>query len=46
MQTSSMPFCVVGSERSVVVDGKAVRGRRTRFGLVNSNISVTKKIIN
>ncbi|KAI8843607.1 cell division control protein 10 [Chytridium lagenaria] len=28
-----IPFAVVGSERNVVVDGKAVRGRRTRWGL-------------
>ncbi|KAJ3114457.1 cell division control protein [Phlyctochytrium bullatum] len=30
-----IPFAIVGSERNVVVDGKAVRGRRTRWGLVN-----------
>ncbi|KAJ3126738.1 cell division control protein [Nowakowskiella sp. JEL0407] len=30
-----IPFAVVGSERNVVVDGKAVRGRRTRFGIIN-----------
>lgn len=30
-----IPFAVVGSERNVVVEGKAVRGRRTRFGIVN-----------
>ncbi|KAJ3095491.1 cell division control protein [Phlyctochytrium planicorne] len=30
-----IPFAVVGSERNVVVDGKAVRGRRTRWGLIN-----------
>ncbi|KAJ1547309.1 cell division control protein [Nowakowskiella sp. JEL0078] len=30
-----IPFAVVGSERNVVIDGKAVRGRRTRFGIIN-----------
>ncbi|KAJ3386181.1 cell division control protein [Entophlyctis sp. JEL0112] len=30
-----IPFAVVGSEKSVVVDGKAVRGRRTRWGVIN-----------
>ncbi|KAI8921515.1 Septin-type guanine nucleotide-binding (G) domain-containing protein [Entophlyctis helioformis] len=30
-----IPFAIVGSERNVVVDGKAVRGRRTRWGVVN-----------
>ncbi|KAJ3295428.1 cell division control protein [Blyttiomyces sp. JEL0837] len=30
-----IPFAVVGSERNIVVDGKAVRGRRTRWGLIN-----------
>lgn len=32
---SMIPFAVVGSERSVVVDGKSVRGRKTRWGVVN-----------
>ena len=30
-----VPFAVVGSERNVVIDGKAVRGRRNRWGIVN-----------
>ncbi|KAI8882289.1 cell division/GTP binding protein [Backusella circina FSU 941] len=30
-----IPFAVVGSERDVVVDGRAVRGRKTRFGVIN-----------
>ncbi|KAJ3046999.1 cell division control protein, partial [Rhizoclosmatium hyalinum] len=30
-----IPFAVVGSEKNVVVDGKAVRGRRTRWGVIN-----------
>ncbi|RKO92421.1 Septin-type guanine nucleotide-binding (G) domain-containing protein [Blyttiomyces helicus] len=30
-----IPFAVVGSERNIVIDGKAVRGRRTRWGMIN-----------
>ncbi|KAI8902706.1 Septin-type guanine nucleotide-binding (G) domain-containing protein [Globomyces pollinis-pini] len=30
-----IPFAIVGSERNIVVDGKAVRARRTRSGIVN-----------
>ena len=30
-----IPFCVVGSESKVAVNGKAVTARRTRFGIVN-----------
>lgn len=30
-----MPFAVVGSERNVIVDGKPVRGRKNRWGVVN-----------
>lgn len=30
-----LPFAIVGSERNVVIEGKAVRGRRTRWGVVN-----------
>ncbi|KAH9249981.1 hypothetical protein BASA81_012228 [Batrachochytrium salamandrivorans] len=30
-----IPFAIVGSERNVVIDGKAVRGRRTRWGVIN-----------
>jgi len=26
---------VIGSERSVVIDGKAVRGRKNRWGVIN-----------
>lgn len=32
---SLIPLAVVGSERSVVIDGKAVRGRKSRYGVVN-----------
>lgn len=30
-----IPFAIVGSERNIVVGGKAVRGRRTRTGVIN-----------
>jgi septin 3/9/12 len=30
-----IPFAVVGSELNIVVDGKSVRGRKTRAGVVN-----------
>jgi len=30
-----LPFAVVGSERSVVIDGKTVRGRKNRWGVIN-----------
>ncbi|KAG2183655.1 hypothetical protein INT43_006663 [Umbelopsis isabellina] len=30
-----IPFAIVGSERNVVVDGKAVRGRKNRYGVIN-----------
>ncbi|KAG5337167.1 Septin spn like protein [Termitomyces sp. T112] len=30
-----IPFAIVGSENNVIVDGKSVRGRRNRWGVVN-----------
>ncbi|KAG6812131.1 hypothetical protein H0H92_004245 [Tricholoma furcatifolium] len=30
-----VPFAVVGSENNVIIDGKSVRGRRNRWGVVN-----------
>jgi len=30
-----IPFAVVGSESNVVIDGKSVRGRKNRWGVVN-----------
>ncbi|EGG00277.1 uncharacterized protein MELLADRAFT_45503 [Melampsora larici-populina 98AG31] len=30
-----IPFAVVGSERNVMVDGKPVRGRKNRWGVIN-----------
>jgi septin 3/9/12 len=35
MVREMIPFAVVGSEVNVVVDGKSVRGRKTRAGVVN-----------
>ncbi|KAG8905994.1 cell division control protein [Tulasnella sp. 403] len=30
-----IPFAVVGSERNVLIDGKPVRGRKNRWGVIN-----------
>lgn len=30
-----IPFAIVGSENSVIIDGKPVHGRKTRWGVVN-----------
>jgi septin 3/9/12 len=30
-----IPFAVVGSENNVIIDGKTVRGRKNRWGVVN-----------
>jgi septin family protein len=32
---SMIPFAVVGSEKTIVVGGKQVRGRQNRWGVVN-----------
>lgn len=32
---SMLPFAVVGSERNVVIDGKPVRGRKNKWGVIN-----------
>lgn len=32
---SLIPFAVVGSERNVIIDGKSVRGRKNRYGVIN-----------
>ncbi|GJJ12415.1 Septin Spn2 [Clathrus columnatus] len=32
---SMIPFAVVGSERTVIVNGKTVRGRKNRWGVIN-----------
>jgi septin 3/9/12 len=31
----TIPFAIVGSEKNVVIDGKSVRGRRNRWGVIN-----------
>ncbi|EMD38228.1 GTP binding protein [Gelatoporia subvermispora B] len=30
-----IPFAVVGSEKNVIIDGKTVRGRKNRWGVIN-----------
>lgn len=35
LSQSMIPFAVVGSERNVIIDGKSVRGRKNRWGVVN-----------
>lgn len=30
-----MPFAVVGSEKTVVVNGRNVRGRQNKWGIIN-----------
>lgn len=35
LQQSVIPFAVVGSERNVIIEGKAVRGRKNRWGVIN-----------
>ena len=30
-----IPFAVVGSEKTIIVDGKSVRGRQNRWGVIN-----------
>jgi septin 3/9/12 len=32
---SLVPFAVVGSEKSIIVNGKQVRGRQNRWGVIN-----------
>ncbi|KAK9896690.1 Septin-domain-containing protein [Cystobasidium minutum MCA 4210] len=32
---SLIPFAVVGSERNVIIDGKPVRGRKNKWGVIN-----------
>ena len=35
IQQNMIPFAVVGSERNVIIDGKTVRGRKNRWGVIN-----------
>lgn len=34
-EQSLVPFAVVGSEKNIIVDGKQVRGRQNRWGVIN-----------
>jgi septin 3/9/12 len=35
MRQGILPFAVVGSEKTIVVNGKQVRGRQNRWGVIN-----------
>lgn len=35
-----IPFAVVGSEKTVVVNGQNVRGRQTKWGVINGTFRV------
>ena len=35
MTQNILPFAVVGSEKTIVVGGKQVRGRQNRWGVIN-----------
>ncbi|CAG8451751.1 9350_t:CDS:2 [Acaulospora colombiana] len=37
-----IPFAIVGSEKNVLIDGKQVRGRRNRWGVINGSTSHTQ----
>lgn len=37
---SMIPFSVVGSEKTIVVGGRQVRGRQNRWGVVNGKSSL------
>ncbi|KAI9307844.1 Septin-type guanine nucleotide-binding (G) domain-containing protein [Cunninghamella echinulata] len=30
-----LPFAVIGSEKNIMIDGKSVRGRKSRYGIIN-----------
>ena len=32
---NTIPFAVVGSANNLIIDGKSVRGRKNRWGVVN-----------
>jgi len=34
-EQSTIPFAVVGSANNLIIDGKSVRGRKNRWGVVN-----------
>lgn len=35
MNQDLIPFAVIGSEKTVVVNGQNVRGRQTKWGVIN-----------
>lgn len=35
LEQSILPFAVVGSEKTIVVNGREVRGRQNRWGVIN-----------
>lgn len=38
-----IPFAVVGSEKSIIVGGKQVRGRQNRWGVINGEYLFEKQ---
>jgi septin 3/9/12 len=40
-----IPFAVVGSEKTIVVDGKPVRGRQNRWGVINGKDRLDKAVL-
>ena len=36
---TSIPFAIVGSEKTIIVGGKQVRGRQNRWGVINGTLS-------
>ncbi|CAG8667104.1 4372_t:CDS:2 [Acaulospora morrowiae] len=34
-----IPFAIVGSEKNVLIDGKQVRGRRNKWGVINGKLN-------
>lgn len=41
-----IPFAIVGSEKNVVIDGKSVRGRRNRWGVINGKFNILSIYLN
>jgi septin family protein len=41
-----IPFAIVGSEKNVVIDGKSVRGRRNRWGVINGKFKIYLNCLN
>lgn len=38
-----IPFAVIGSEKTVVVNGQNVRGRQTKWGVINGTSSMLSR---